>query len=195
MLIKICGITNVEDGIYSYESGSDLIGVILSNLSPRRGTVDLVNKLAGMDIPVVSVYTSMKDALINSGEEKYAQLHFRADLDGMEKIRESGRKIISVVNLDDPDYIKYLETVRGGSDLILLEKKSGIMDIIDRVSPFIHENVGIAGKIGPGNIDRIMKFHPEFVDLSSSLERYPGKKDQNLVDTFFKRLKYAELIN
>ncbi|MGP6238877.1 phosphoribosylanthranilate isomerase [Cuniculiplasma sp. SKW4] len=195
MLIKVCGITNVPDALYSHESGSDLIGVILSDKSPRRGTVDLVNELAGFGLQVVAVYTSIEEALKNQGEEKYAQLHFRTSIQDVERIKDTGRRVISVVNLDDPDFIDYFKYIKQKSDMILLEKRSGIKELIPNISDLLQKNVGIAGKIGPSNIDEIVKLNADFIDLSSSLEKYPGKKDVRLIDDFFRRLRNHELIN
>lgn len=195
MQIKICGITNIHDAIYSHASGADLIGVVLSDQSPRRGTVNLVNEISNLGIPVVAVYTFIEEALKNKGEEEYAQLHFRTNINDIERVKDTGRRVISVVNLDDPDFTNYFQYVKQKSDMILLEKRSGIKEVIQNISGLLGKNVGIAGKIGPSNIDEIVKLNADLIDLSSSLERYPGKKDEKLVDDFFRRLKNHEIIN
>lgn len=47
----------------------------------------------------------------------------------------------------------------------------------------------LAGGIGPTNIRRYLdEFSPELVDVSSSLESAPGKKDETLIASFFREI-------
>ncbi len=195
MQVKICGITRMEDGVYAYESGADLIGVVLSSASPRKGSMELVRLLAKEEIPVVAVHTSIDDALRMEGDEKYVQLHFNTSEEEIEKAEQNGRKVITVVNIDGPDYLEYFNRIRPESDLVLLESRNGISHEMGKIAGILDDDTGIAGKIGPENIRSLVSYNPGFVDLSSSLEISPGKKDTNLVDSFFRRLKNAEITN
>ena len=45
MLFKVCGITDIDDAFLCIDQGADLIGVVLSEKSPRKGTPRLVRDL------------------------------------------------------------------------------------------------------------------------------------------------------
>ena len=50
----------------------------------------------------------------------------------------------------------------------------------------------LAGGIGPGNVSGIIRsFRPELIDASSRLEEFPGKKNPELLKSFFKEVKNA----
>ena len=52
-----------------------------------------------------------------------------------------------------------------------------------------HGGLWLAGGIGPANIRRYLEeFSPELVDVSSSLESAPGKKDGTLIASFFREI-------
>ncbi|MBD3225242.1 MAG: N-(5'-phosphoribosyl)anthranilate isomerase, partial [Caldithrix sp.] len=52
-----------------------------------------------------------------------------------------------------------------------------------------------AGGISQDNIDEIIQtIRPAAIDLSSSLESRPGKKDHTKVEDFFRRLKNGNSI-
>lgn len=53
-----------------------------------------------------------------------------------------------------------------------------------------HGGLWLAGGIGPANIRRYLEeFSPELVDVSSSLESAPGKKDGTLIASFFREIE------
>ena len=189
MLFKVCGITNMDDALLSRDQGADLIGVVLSEKSPRKGTPQLIRDLVDQGYETVAVYTSTEDALRMGGAEKYAQIHYRAEIDDILKIGMDGRKIIGVVDIDSEDYVSYYNKIRRHCHMVLLESRKGISARMEEISPLLGGKTGVAGKIGEGNIDVIMKYNPYLVDLSSSLESYPGKKDPERVRSFFRRIK------
>jgi phosphoribosylanthranilate isomerase len=169
-----------------HEAGASMLGVILSDLSPRKGNPDLIRKLKEMEIKVAAVYTDMEHALKNNNED-YAQLHFYNNSEQIDKIKESGRKVISVINVNNCDNVKLAELIKGrvNADLILLESKEGISEKINIKTVTMNKKIGLAGKIGKENIRGLLDLNPGFIDLSSSLESYPGKKDPMKIKEFF----------
>jgi phosphoribosylanthranilate isomerase len=76
-----------------------------------------------------------------------------------------------------------------GSDYILVEKK-GISSSLPELRTILKDfDVGISGGIGTENIRSLAGLKPAFVDLSSSLESLPGKKDHRKMRDFFLELE------
>ncbi|MCL6014689.1 MAG: hypothetical protein M1323_03570, partial [Candidatus Thermoplasmatota archaeon] len=175
------------------DSGAAIIGVVLSDLSPRKGSMELVKELKEYGMNVASVYTDLETSLKYDSGEDYAQLHFPNSAQDMEKVREDGRKIISVIDVDRE--VIESDTMRERShnaDLVLLESRSGIVDKMSDIEPFLNKKVGVAGKINIENLKKIMDYHPGFIDASSGLEAYPGKKDASKIRNFFREAGYGK---
>ncbi len=79
-LIKICGITNIEDANECVRLGANMLGFIFAD-SPRRVDVDTVkhiNRIMGGDAKTVGVFTDEGDdvlSIMRVCELTYAQLH------------------------------------------------------------------------------------------------------------------------
>nr|WP_277868685.1 phosphoribosylanthranilate isomerase [Cuniculiplasma divulgatum] len=189
----MCGVTNIEDAKIASDSGATIIGVVLSDLSPRKGSMELVKELKEYGMNVASVYTDLEASLKYDSGEDYAQLHFPNSAQDMEKVREDGRKIISVIDVDRE--VIESDTMRERShnaDLVLLESRSGIVDKMSDIESFLNKKVGVAGKINIENLRKIMDYHPGFIDASSGLEAYPGKKDASKIRNFFREAGYGK---
>lgn len=192
-LVKICGITNIQDGMMAINAGADMIGVVLSEISPRRGSAELVGKLKEQGATVVAVYTDIESAISESSDEDYIQLHYEHDSSHISRVKKAtGKKIISVVlgkdlrNSLDQAKLRIFQ----GADLALIDTGISVSSIIGKDDFRIDDSrVGIAGKISPDNIREILTLRPGFIDASSMLEVYPGKKDPEkvakLMEAFF----------
>jgi len=186
--VKICGITNIDDGIAALRAGAAILGVVISDLSPRKGTMDLVPRLKDAGAVVATVHTDMESVLMNIGQQDYVQLHFDHTCDDFSRVREkTGKKIISVMRTRD--VISAVNNGRDriscGADLVLIDTGVPVAEIIKgKDLPEFHERIGLAGKISPENVSSIMEVHPGFLDVSSSIESYPGKKDIELINKF-----------
>lgn len=191
--VKICGITNVEDGLNALKTGAAILGVVLSDLSPRKGTMDLVLKLKHEGAVVATVHTDMDSVLVNDGEQDYVQLHFDHTCEDILRIRDqTGKKVISVIRTRDLSSALRTgrERINCGADLVLIDTGASVADIVKGSN--LHEfqgKIGLAGKISPYNASAVMEAHPGFLDVSSSLESYPGKKDADLM------YKFMEVVN
>ncbi|MEM0157418.1 MAG: hypothetical protein QXN26_05065 [Thermoplasmataceae archaeon] len=183
--IKICGITNTDDGMAALEMGAAILGVVLSDISPRIGTMDLVQKLKDTGAVVATVHTDMNSAILNNGEQDYVQLHFDhtcQDITSFKKL--TGKRVISVLKSRDirAAIRTGIERIKCGADLVLIDTGVPVVDLIkgDNSMEFNHK-IGLAGKISPENARAVMDVRPGFLDVSSSIESYPGKKDLALM--------------
>ncbi len=176
----------------SKEMGAQILGIVLSDLSPRKGSTELVREMKEYGMNVASVYTDIKSCVEMDSGEDFAQLHFDHNIETIEEIKRDGRKVISVIDVDR-NVLNSTEMKERGrkSDLILLESREGIEKKISYISPFLNEKTGVSGKINAVNIGSIIEFRPGFVDVSSSLELCPGKKDMEKVREFFEVIQYG----
>jgi phosphoribosylanthranilate isomerase len=187
--VKICGITNVHDAEYSIKKGAEFIGVILDYSVKRHGTEDLIKEIKNIKkTGVVGVYTSMPDA--NEINEDIIQLHFDHSPGDVKYIKNVLKKnVISVIDISKNDYLERIdEYKKAGSDYILLEDRSGIVNRMDDLRNIDLTGIGLAGKISPENVSNILSLNPEFIDLSSSLESEIGKKSEKRIDELFIKL-------
>lgn len=191
--IKICGITNTEDGMAAMDMGAAILGVVLSDLSPRRGTMDLVRKLKEIGAVVATVHTDMDSAMASNGEQDYVQLHFDHACQDIAYFKKmTGKRVISV--LRETDIQAAIESandrIKCGADLVLIDTGIPVADLIKGHDTLeFNHKIGLAGKISPENAITVMEVRPGFLDVSSSIESYPGKKDLTLMKRFMEVVK------
>ena len=178
LIIKICGITRVNDANAAKDNGADIIGVVRAKSSKRFMDSKFTDSLSSMGFNVAGVYDDREYLLNNFSEEAYIQIHYPHRPEEISKIRKiSGKKIISVINAENvfrPEF--RIESYVKEADLVLIEQKPKIVDLLDDLQPF-HLNAGLAGGITPEDIPEIVRKGFQFVDLSSSIEISPGIKD------------------
>ncbi len=196
IMVKICGITNVEDGLYSVEKGADILGVVRSEKSPRKGTPELIDKLSSLGAQVAGVYTEMESVRNITSNEDYVQLHFPHGNDEITFVKEKlERKVISVVFAygGKSPLEAALEKIGQGADLVLLEYgKKGWISHSKKIPAIGKRPIGIAGRVSLEDLRELMGYSPHFIDVSSSLEQYPGKKDHAKVREFMEVLRTEE---
>lgn len=184
--IKICGITNTDDAEMAFSAGASILGVVLSDRSPRKGTPELVRLLSSTGYSVAGVYTEMKTVKLFSTDEDYIQLHFKHGRNEIDFVHDHlGKKTISVVFPEGNFLDVAKEKLEEGTDLVLVDFGRDITEIVPEVIPDLNGyKIGLAGRISADNLPTVVKHNPYFIDLSSKLEKYPGKKDHESVKKF-----------
>lgn len=193
VLVKICGITNPEDALLAVEYGVDILGVILDDRIVRHGDESLIQEIKNYGVPVAGVYTDFKSIGKKVMYEDIVQLHFDHSTEQIALIKNRfGKRVISVVKYSTPEETraKCREYANAGTDFILIEKKDGIEEVLEDIMLISGEfKISVAGKISPENIRKFLAPNIEMIDLSSSLEKYPGKKDREKVKRLFERVR------
>ncbi len=198
--VKICGITRIEDALFSVERGTDYIGVILYPKSPRfvpeekrreiLKSVDGVLKVAVMVNPsegeVFKVFEEGFD---------FVQLHGEEDLDfaqevGIKRVIKAFR-IRDIVPEIDEGWKEahailldtYSEKVYGGTGRTF--NWNIAKEIVERGFRVI-----LSGGLNPENVrSAVNEVRPYGVDVSSGVELEPGIKDKMKIETFIKEAK------
>lgn len=209
--VKICGITNVEDAVFACEQGADFLGFVMWQNSRRNVSEETVR----------SVYHAVKNfgvmlvGVIADPEGKEAEAAFRLAREGvLDKIQFHGCSFpfcnnknfadiprYAAVNVScESDLDKVKELVFKGEPRVLIDSKSDdeIGGTGKRINEELVEKAGtfcklwLAGGIDSSNVkDIIEKFHPELIDLSSSVEKEKGIKDKQKLKDFFEALNKA----
>ncbi len=203
-IIKICGITNLDDALLCAEAGADMLGFILVPDTPRYITPNQVKQISKAlallhpNILKIGVlpdnYQAIKDAkdLLDSKILDSLQLHSVKDfskfggIDLKESIFSFYPSIIfeNIKNLPNYDILPFilLDSKYGGGSGKCIE--SHLLQTLKMAD----KSLFIAGGIGIENLDTFLSLEPKMLDINSKLEYKPGYKDTHKVKEFFKIL-------
>ena len=210
-LVKICGITSVEQAIKVAKLGTNAIGIISVDESPRyispEKKKEIFKSLKDLypNIDRVSVVKNIPiDSIIKSfsGEpnETIIQLHGDEDIDYCQKLKQlipniGLWKAFRIKNKKDLDKIKPYENF---IDAILLDSwnKETYGGSGKRIKQKYLEDLSfskpwwIAGGVSTEWIGEILKnIKPNGIDISSSIEISPGIKDLEKTKQIIKKIK------
>ena len=210
-LVKICGITSIEQAVQVAELGSNAIGIISVEESPRyilpEKKKEIFQTLKNL-YPKVERVSVVKNKPIDSiiknflGEpnETIIQLHGDEDINYCQKLKQKIPnvrlwKAFRIKNKQDLDNINIYENF---VDAILLDSwnKETYGGSGKKIEQTYLENLSfrkpwwLAGGVSKEWIvDIIKKIRPDGIDISSSVETSPGIKDINKVGLIIKEVK------
>lgn len=195
--IKICGITNLEDALAGFFAGADALGFVFYKKSPRyidpRQAANLA-RILPKKIKRVGVFV----------DEKVSRVRRIARLCGLDMLQFHGQespeyckkfktdKVIKVFRInkkEDLEGVSKYKTFAYLFDSFSKTKLGGtgkkfnwkILAQTARMKPVVF----VSGGLTAGNIKQAVKLlKPDWVDVSSSLELKPGKKDHKKIQKF-----------
>lgn len=199
MKIKICGITNVEDAAVTVKAGADALGFVMYRKSPRFVEPAVARAIvAGLPPFVLPVGVFVNEeaekvrALMDECGFALAQLH--GDESAL-YCQNLGRPALKAFRLKDRGTFLALAEFQGCANVrgFLIDAFSdqaygGTGQTVDwilaqeaaRSTPII-----LAGGLNPTNVaEAIRAVRPYGVDVSSGVEKSPGKKDPDKVKNF-----------
>lgn len=203
-LIKICGITNIEDAIECVGLGANMLGFVFAD-SPRRADVDTakhVCRIVGGDARTVGVFTDESDdviSIVNDCDLSHAQLH-GGQSEAFAR-RLSGDRVIRVARVHDETSVDALAQYGTAAFYLLDTYKKGVAggtgEVFDWDLAVRAKSLGkpviLSGGLNPDNVaDAIQAVRPFAVDVSSGVEAYPGKKDLTKVKEFIANVRKAD---
>jgi phosphoribosylanthranilate isomerase len=200
MKVKVCGITNLEDAEAAVRLGAWAIGLIHFKRSPRAvkfGEAARIGAAMNRKCELVGVFVNPSlDRVVECVENAGLTM---VQLNGgegpsfcTEVARRTGAKVIKGISVSSAADIHQAEAYR--TDWHLFDTKvpglsGGTGEVFDwellsdhRSSvPFI-----LAGGLRPGNVaEAIAIARPDAVDVASGIESEPGRKDHELMASFF----------
>ena len=210
-LVKICGITNADDGRQALDCGADLLGFMLAR-SPRRVTAKMAARLidelrghprgAGVLMTGVFMNAPLGWCLKVAREARFdlVQLHGEEDPDYVGKVVAGGFKVMKVIKKLGKPAISAMSRYPEAWAFLLEPAKAGPgmnkpeNPRLAAAAPAVleHPRVGVAGGVSAVNVAGIIaEIGPQLwmVDASSRLERFPGVKNPDLVRQLIRRAK------
>tara|TARA_B100000073_G_scaffold55603_1_gene41145 strand:- start:41 stop:697 length:657 start_codon:yes stop_codon:yes gene_type:complete len=210
-LIKICGLTSVEQALQVAQLGANAIGIISVEESPRYISAEIKKKIFNSlesfypNIERVSVVKNCPIDLIienflGKPSENIIQLHGDEDIDYCKKIRKRIPNIgiwkaFRIKTAKDLDKIKPFEDF---VDAVLLDSwnKETYGGSGKKIKSMYLKNLKfskpwwLAGGISIEWLDEILTdIKPDGLDISSSIEISPGLKNIKKTEQLFKFLK------
>jgi len=208
MKIKICGITNRDDAEVAVATGADALGFVMYRKSPRWVEPAVARSIiAGLPPFVLAV-----GVFVNEETEKVRTLmdacgFALAQLHGDESVgycRNLDRPVLKALRLKDRSTVHALAEFQGRANVrgVLIDAFSdlaygGTGQTVDwtlaeeaaRSSPII-----LAGGLSPANVaGAIQMVRPYGIDVSSGVEKSPGKKDPEKLKAFIEAARLVSI--
>lgn len=213
--VKICGITNLEDARVAVEAGTDALGFVFYEKSPRAMKPDAVKKIiAGLPQSVETVGVFLDHSLpaalsvaeqagLQAVQWHQANQDLRAQAEtsaGSKELEACSTSLKLYFAFPATDFVWKPSGERSRISGIFLDSSSGRGRTFDweASKPLVacmsrDVNVVVAGGLNPNNVAQaIAILHPYGVDVASGVEASPGKKDPEKVRAFIRNVREAD---
>ena len=209
--IKFCGTTSLADALASVEAGADALGFIFAP-SKRQVTPKLARQIISQlpaEIERIGIFmdedldtiariaeeTGLTGVQLHGGESTELVAQLKA-----EPVPEHRLRVIKTVIMNGDFHLQLEKFVTAAQlpDAILLDSGAGSGKTFDwrGVRSFLtgmEMRFIVAGGLNPENVSAAMRmFHPYGVDVVSSVETLPGKKDPEKLKAFVAAVRNAE---
>ena len=205
--VKICGVKSINHVKACIKGKAKMIGFNFYNKSPRfinLKTAEKISNFAKKKIKRVGVIANINIKEIKKITETvdldYLQFHGNETPGFIRKVKKiSKTKIIKALKISNKNDIKKISNFKKVSDYILidtkivtkknlnLKKKSRELDwnLFKKIKD--KQTLILSGAININNLEQAIKdSNIRFVDVSSSLETIPGKKNIKKINKFLK---------
>ncbi len=206
VIVKICGIINLEDAINSVEAGADMLGFIFYRGSKRY----IDPEKSAFIIREVSSFALCVGVFVNEDVENVKRVIDQTMIDLVQLSGEESPEVCAKLR----EFVPVIKSFKVGENF-----NEGILNRYD--VDFVHLDsfsVGeyggtgktfnwgavaglndkwkiiLSGGLNPENVQSvILKVKPYGVDVSSGVEEYPGKKSFEKVKLFIENAKGVKL--
>jgi phosphoribosylanthranilate isomerase len=194
MLVKICGITRLEDAEAAVALGAGAIGFIFWPQSPRAIDPERARAIAAALPPFVTtigVFVNQAPALVNDVAARVGlgavQLHGDERVDVLAQIERPVVKAFAMGGSEEPD--AWPARVRLLIDAHDPDQRGGTGKTVDwgrAAAIAARRPVLLAGGLNAANVgDAIRAVRPFGIDVSSGVESSPGVKDHARMRALF----------
>jgi len=201
VLVKICGITSVKDAVAAAEAGADAVGFVFAK-SPRRIAPADARRIAASlprDVEKIGVFVNEKLSVIRkvARQCRLSAVQLHGDESPRDVRALKGLHVLKAFRIDenfDPDVLKRYRSAKA----FLFDTKvpgayGGTGKTFDwkiLIRAAVEKPVILSGGLNAKNVARAVKMvRPFAVDVSSGVERGPGKKNIRLVREFIRNAK------
>ncbi len=196
MRVKICGITNYEDAKLSCDYGADALGFVTYEKSPRFIKPEEIKKIIDKLPPFVTktvLFVNVEAEYVNEVMEytkaDLAQIHFEANTDFYKNLKCRHIKVIRAK--EKADIEKFSDEYRIVDAYVPQYGGSGKRVALDWFENRDNSKIILAGGLNPNNVFEVGHYGFYGVDVSSGVEKTPGKKDRHKLRKFISLAKYG----
>jgi phosphoribosylanthranilate isomerase len=203
LTIKICGITNVDDGIAAAQAGANAVGFMFYEASPRHVTIDAVEEIA-RQLPThvmrVGVFVNADAGFVFSAMTRCLLnlLQFHGD-EPSDFCRQFGAMSMKAFKIKDAQSLELLPSYH--TDAFLLDScvpgmQGGTGEKFNWDLAIEAKKLGrpifLAGGLTPQNVaEAVRAVRPFGIDVSSGVESAPGRKDHAKIREFIRAARNA----
>lgn len=203
MRVKVCGITNREDALVAIEAGAHALGFVFAP-SPRQVSPEAAAEIIAALPPFVQtvgvVVDQDVDGILARCPLDAVQFHGDEPPHALERV--SGVRRIKAFRVAESADLEPLASYAGVSDAVLLDARvPGLAGGTGQTFPWhlarearrFGRPIILAGGLTAENVRAaIAASCPDAVDVSSQVEREPGRKDPERVRRFVAAALAAE---
>ena len=202
-IIKVCGITNVEDAQFAADNGATALGMIFYAGSPRYVDAETATRISGAvpkDVARVGVF-------VNEAPEQVLEIAAQAGLDVAQLHGDESPEVCAAVSplrvwkvFRVGEDFEAAEAAAFGCEAFFLDTAGdGLYGGTGQTFPWqraaevkSYGRVVVAGGLDADNVGQAIRLVQPFgVDASSKLERSPGVKDHDKVRRYLEAAKEA----
>lgn len=200
--IKICGTTNLVDALVAVEAGADALGFIFVPNTPRYLHPDEAAKI----IEELPPFITTVGLFVNAEQHEIHTVANTCSLDAIQLHGEESpelclslkRKVIKAFRVKDEASLSRLCDYHVSAcllDAYVKGSMGGTGRVFDwnlAVKATQYGRIILAGGLNPDNIvSAILKVRPYGVDVSSGVEKSPGRKDPAKIKAFIDAVRAA----
>ncbi len=205
--IKVCGLTSVDEALGCATLGADAIGLVFYPKSPRNVTVDQAKDIClalPSNITTVGVFVNESFSYIKDKVDKCSlkavQLHGQEPPELVDLLRKENLTVIKVLFIDKKPSLE--EAPLYNASAYLVECGGGRLPGGNALEWNWENAKGfgeryplvLAGGLSYENIKHAVSASmPDAVDVSSSVEIKPGKKDLAKVESFIDEVARCQI--
>ena len=200
-LIKICGITNLEDALFAAEQGADFLGFIFAKGSPRRVEPEIVREIVQKlpsDVKKVGVFRNAENSEIRSVMDfcglDIIQLHGQESPEDA-RVLALEYEVWKAIAFTSPaafseslkfaDFTQLADSDKQGNDC-----NWSLAQLTSR-----RRRLFLAGGITADNAAHAVEtVSPAGLDICSGVEKQPGLKDHRKITEIITRIRKADRI-
>ena len=201
--VKVCGITNYKDAVNAADLGADYLGFNFYKRSPRHigksKAKNIIEKLP-KNAKKVGIFVNESIGSVKSIVEfcrlDLVQLSGDENQEYISKLKNiSNKKIIKSFRIKNSSSVKNIKNYE--TDYVMLDsfKKgffggTGIELNLEFIGKLDNGNLFLAGGLNTINVkSAVKKIKPYAVDVCSSIEAHPGRKDFEKMKEFIHQVK------
>jgi len=202
--VKICGLTRSEDVQAAVQAGTDALGFVLYEPSPRYVSAERAGELLAETpafVTTVGLFVDAGEDVVRASLEKapFDLLQFHGD-ESPEYCRQFARPYMKAIRVrsqqDIEDAVaKYPDAAALLLDAYVENLPGGTGQAFDwRLIPEMEIPWVLAGGLKPENVaDAVNQVKPYAVDISGGVEQAKGIKDREKIQKFISEIRNVEI--